>query len=162
MTREQYEKRVVTLLSRYPYLFAGEHLAYDIVPGWLGIVEGLCARIRKTFTAAERRAARFLRVREKFGGLRIYVQPIPLPADGIGRRGRRAPGARRKKDYSCVYAEVAPLIEDAEAESRRTCIFCDAPGRLRRDRQWRLALCDKHEQCTYRDLDERFEEVTAQ
>jgi hypothetical protein len=101
-------------------------------------------------------------VREKFGGLRIYVQPTPLPAHVIGRQRRRALGARRKKDYSYVYAESAPLIEEAEAESRRTCIFCGAPGRLRRDRSWWLTLCDKHEQCTYQDLEDRFNEVTAQ
>jgi hypothetical protein len=161
MTREQHEQRLAALTSRYPYLFSGEHLEYDIAPGWLGIVEELCAQIEATLTAAEKPTVSFGQVKEKLGGLRAYVKGAPLRLDIIGERGLRVSGRFEKEARSDVFSRIAPILDAAEDASYRTCILCGAPGRVRRNRSWWLTLCDKHAACTYQDLKERFEEVTG-
>jgi hypothetical protein len=161
MTREQYQQRLAALRSRYPNLFSGKRLEYDIAPGWLSIIDELCARIERTLTEEEKPTVHFLQIKEKFGGLRTYIVGAPMRIDIIGKSGLRLSGSLAKRARSDVFTRIAPFIEAAEAMSYRTCIFCGAPGRVRRDRDWFLTLCDKHERCSYLELQGRFEELTT-
>lgn len=56
-------------------------------------------------------------VKEKFGGLRVYL--VTYPTD-----------------------EMARLIVEAEDWAATTCESCGEPGSLRTDRRWRKTLCD--------------------
>ncbi|UBV20419.1 hypothetical protein H8Z59_24625 [Mycolicibacterium fortuitum] len=58
-------------------------------------------------------------VKEKFGGLRVYVSATPAHHDA-------------------VYAR----IEQAEQDAERTCERCGQPGQLNDDLHWVLTLCD--------------------
>jgi hypothetical protein len=60
-------------------------------------------------------------VKEKFGGLRYYINGIDVP-----------------------YEVYGPLIDYAEAESYKTCEECGEPGIIRDDLAWLKTLCDKH------------------
>jgi hypothetical protein len=152
MTREQYEDRLAALCARYPYLFSGKHLEYDIAPGWLGIMEALCAHTDATLTPGQKDKLSFMQIKEKFGGLRASIEGAPLRLDIFGKGGLRVSGRFEKDARSDAFSRIAPLLDAAEAESYRTCILCGAPGRLRQDRSWWLTLCDTHERCSYRDL----------
>ncbi|MFB8218999.1 hypothetical protein [Streptomyces anulatus] len=86
--------------------------------GWQGLLERLHEQIRAVFPGY-----RLLDLREKPGGLRVYVEGPPGSAD-----------------------RLRSLIALAEVEAERTCEFCGAPGRIRtRDDWpggWRKSVCD--------------------
>lgn len=91
---------------------------HAVGPGWRGLLERLHEQIRAVFPGY-----RLLDLKEKLGGLRVYVEGPP----GSGDRLRS-------------------LIALAEVEAERTCEFCGASGRIRtRDDWpggWRKSVCD--------------------
>lgn len=93
-----------------------------VVPlGWEAIVDTL----RRDLAELDPEL-RVEQVKQKFGGLRVYV----------------AAG-----DPS-VAAAVRDRIAEAESASSRTCEVCGRPGRLRTDRPWAATLCDEHAEST--------------
>jgi hypothetical protein len=162
MTRDDHEGRIAELNTRYPYLFAGPHIGHHVPPGWLSIVSELCAQIDRALTEAERPLIYFTQIKEKFGGLRVYVNIAPLRIDILG--DGESPGISGYVGEGAapsLFNRLSPLIHAAEEESYRTCIFCGAAWHLRReDRSWVLTLCDRHDACTYDHLDAAFELVT--
>jgi hypothetical protein len=61
-------------------------------------------------------------VKEKFGGLRIYLDYVGADAE--------------------ITNKIQDLIDDAEEASYGVCSECSAPGELRDDLSWILTLCD--------------------
>lgn len=161
-------KRRSTLISRYPYMFAGglvgfqkdprdEQLEYAIriEPGWFDIVEKLCADIDALLPGEVKRldgrGFHIRQIKQKFGTLRFYwdidIGPSPpVRVDFVFRGGGFASLQSGDKDDAPVWHEgVRALISAAEQRSSRTCFECGAPGRLRRDRLgWLQASCDAH------------------
>ncbi|MFE7029126.1 hypothetical protein ACFU9Y_02370 [Streptomyces sp. NPDC057621] len=92
--------------------------SHAVGPGWRPLLERLHEQLLGVFPDY-----RLLDLKEKFGGLRVYVD---RPASSGGA--------------------LRPLIASAEAQAERTCEFCGTPGRIRtRDDQpggWRKAVCD--------------------
>lgn len=90
---------------------------HAVGPGWQQLLEHLHEQILTVFPGY-----RLLDLKEKLGGLRVYLD--------------RPPGSGNT---------LRALITSAEAESERTCEFCGAPGRIRtRDDWpggWRKAAC---------------------
>jgi hypothetical protein len=160
MTRDEYERRTAEIKARYPYLFTDPHIGHSIAPGWLSIVSQLCAQIDGALAESERSRVHFTQIKEKLGGLRAYLNISPLRVDILG--GAESPGiSGYVGDTPDLFKRLSPLVHAAEAESYRTCIFCGAAGRLRReDRSWILTLCDRHDAFTYDHLDAAFESVT--
>ena len=85
---------------------------FAIGPGWYGIVKDL---IEKAIAAGWDR--QICQVKEKFGGLRFYINGAP--------------------------EEVWALIREAEEKSYEVCEECGEPGELR-PTGWYSTLCDKH------------------
>jgi len=84
--------------------------------GWREIIEQLCADL----DALELPELRINQIKEKFGGLRVYVNIHP--------------------------ADVGALIERAQVRCAEVCENCGAPGNLRRNSTgWLLTLCDSCE-----------------
>jgi len=77
-------------------------------PGWSGL-------IKKIYKALPEDAF-ISQVKEKFGGLRFYVDNVTM--------------------------DVYDLIDECEAESYKICEKCGEPGKPR-DGGWILTLCDK-------------------
>ena len=124
MTKELENK----LLDRWPSWFnvsgnpretrMGEGFAHG--DGWFGIVWRLCEDLEPLAREAERTTGRpfeVLQVKEKFAGLRFYVNHR---TDAIQNR-----------------------IEAAEVESFHTCEVCGQPGR-HHEGDWIRTVCDKH------------------
>ncbi|AYM40392.1 hypothetical protein DYE20_01470 [[Mycobacterium] chelonae subsp. gwanakae] len=89
-----------------------------VVPlGWEAIVDAL----RRDLAVLDPEL-RVEQMKQKFGGLRVYVAAGD-PA---------------------VAAAVRERIAEAESASERTCEQCSRPGRLRTDRPWAATLCDEH------------------
>jgi hypothetical protein len=160
VTRQEYEFRIARLKSRYPYLFACEHLGHDFAPGWLGILEKLCAQIDGALSESEKPKVHVVQIKEKFGGLRVYLNVAPLRVDIFGGGGRIVSGEVWANAGHNVFSRLSPFVKAAEKQSCETCIFCSAPGSIRGD-DWLLAVCDKHAHSTRRDLEEHFEDVTT-
>jgi len=88
--------------------------------GWLDIVWRLCEDLEPLVAEAESATGQpfqVLQVKEKFGGLRFYVNHR---TDAILQR-----------------------IEAAQLESVRTCEMCGRPGSLR-EGDWIQVVCDEH------------------
>jgi hypothetical protein len=162
MTRDEYEGRIAELKARHPYLFVGPHVGHHIPPGWLSIVSELRAGIDGALAEAERALVHLTQIKEKFGGLRTYLSIAPLRVDVFGDEEHPGvSGCVVEGEAPGLFKRLSPLIHAAEAESRRTRIFCGAAGRLRReDRSWVLTLCDRHAASTYDHLDAAFELAT--
>jgi hypothetical protein len=98
------------MTARYPLTLGNVSLGFDgIGPGWRGIVERLCAKLEPYIAAAvpdERQSLSAVQVKEKFGGLRFYT--------------------------GTVTEETSIWIDEAEAESCRTCDRCGGAGEQRR------------------------------
>jgi hypothetical protein len=90
----------------------------DCGEGWRKLIEQLDRDIRAL--SPDYRPAQ---VKEKFGGLRFYIDTLP----GV------------------KYETVSPLIREAEQKSYEICEVCGEPGRLRERRGWMKTLCDKHD-----------------
>jgi hypothetical protein len=148
MTRREYDRRVRALKARYAYLFAGPHLDHSIAPGWLGIVEELCASIDGVVAEAERPSVYCRHIRVKFGGLRVDLSVSPLRLDMTAPDGRDLScyfGHLRKASAErAIFERLEPFVSAAEARSRVACAFCGAPGELRHGRQGTLTVCDRH------------------
>ncbi|MFE1797678.1 hypothetical protein ACFW9L_16095 [Streptomyces sp. NPDC059517] len=86
-------------------------------PGWRPLLEHLHEQIQGAFPDY-----RLLDLKEKFGGLRVYMNKPASSSEAL-----------------------RTLIASAEAQAERTCEFCGVPGRIRtRDDQpggWRKAVC---------------------
>jgi hypothetical protein len=148
MTRRAYDRRVAALTARYAYLFAGPPVGHSIAPGWLGIVERLCAGVDGVLAEAERRAVYFLRITERFGGLRVDLSVSPLRLDMTAPDGRDLScyfgPLRKPRPEDVVFRRIEPLVSAAEAKSRVTCGVCGAPGELRRAGDRARTLCERH------------------
>jgi len=111
------------LLGRYPKLYQGYSLpmtvtcmcwGFETGDGWFKLVDQLSADIT-TLDKRDGSETIAVQVKEKFGGLRFYVEG-----------GSEA---------------VWKAIDEAEALSERTCEWCGEPGTTRRG-GWSYTLCD--------------------
>ena len=81
--------------------------------GWFDLIDKLSEKLEKHGVVAAQ-------VKEKFGGLRFYINPI-------------------KSDKS---KEIRDLINEAEQQSYKICEKCGNPGNVRGGR-WISTLCDE-------------------
>jgi hypothetical protein len=123
--QKELERRLV---EHWPTWFKTEgDIRYTAMPrgfvhddGWFDILWRLCADLEPLVTEMERAGGRqfeVLQVKEKFGGLRFYV--------------------------NCRNDAIRQRIEAAIQESFHTCEVCGQPGKVRED-SWIKTLCDEH------------------
>jgi len=124
--RKELEQKLV---ERWPRWFnTGGDIRHTAMPhgftnddGWFDILWRLCEDLEPLVAAFEQASGsqfEVLQVKEKFGGLRVYVNDAN---DAIRLR-----------------------IETAVHESFHTCELCGRAGELRED-SWIKTLCDEHE-----------------
>lgn len=109
--------RTDPITDRFPAMFSE---CFDFSPpaGWRGIVERLCEKL------AERPNLRVSQVKEKFGGLRVYLHAAHDLPEG------------EPTDWANEF------VRDAEKEASTTCEQCGATGAKLRGRGWVSTLCD--------------------
>src|SRR5437868_365648 len=110
------------LFRRYPIIFGatGDVHASSCITcgdGWFDIIDRLCA-IAQRARDIHRRPAEIVRIKEKWGTLRIYV---------------------RNGDENLLRS-----IADAATQSEVTCEMCGAAGALRTDHKRIKVLCETH------------------
>jgi len=81
--------------------------------GWYDIIDELCAKLEPMGVVAAQ-------VKEKFGGLRFYINPV------------------EEGDWDTIHN----AINEAEAKSYETCEKCGKPGKVVRG-GWVSTLCDE-------------------
>lgn len=123
------------LCEKYPLLYRDRHgspqktlmcWGFTCGDGWFEIIEQLSAKLESEIQALkdqgtpEENLPVAVQVKEKFGGLRFYMD------------------AATESMYKA--------IGEAEDACDRTCEECGEPGTLRTDRGWIQTLCDK---CAY-------------
>jgi hypothetical protein len=116
------------LVDRWPTWFnVGDDLRDTLMQfgfqngdGWFDLLWCLCERLELVVAAAEKETGRpfeVLQVKEKFGGLRFYV--------------------------NYTNDAISALVEAAAVESIQICEVCGQPGK-RQSCDWIQTLCDKH------------------
>lgn len=120
------------LIIKYPRLFKGitkpltqNLMAFGIEcgDGWYNILDKLFAKLNKY------KDIELMQVKEKFGGLRIYI-------NGVNTK------------YS---DKVYDLIDKAEAKSFKTCEMCGKPGKNQTINNWVYTVCKDHKQQLLKD-----------
>lgn len=86
---------------------------FAVSDGWFEIIKELAEKLEPMGVVAAQ-------VKEKFGGLRFYINPV---------------------DKS-IFDEVYKYINEAESKSYETCEKCGKPG-SRRGGGWVITLCDE-------------------
>lgn len=113
------------LIGSFPTLFRG-HAGYPTCgDGWKDILTRMCERIASA--TADCRLGSWLRIieiKEKLGGLRVYLEANGIP--------------------QAVIDKACEAIELAEAAADCTCEECGAEGRLHDDAGWLNTRCDAH------------------
>jgi hypothetical protein len=106
------------IYNRFPkQWFPERFFELAIGDGWYELFYELCEQIEKTLNGAGKEFA-FLQVKQKFGGLRIYV---------LGSGG----------------TDIEHLISLAESKANKTCEECGKNGEPREE-NWNKVLCDDH------------------
>lgn len=128
------------LRQRYPLVFAGRLLNDEPIrcnDGWFDLLSVLCQQLNQLIEHEDpeaRHRYRVVTVKEKFGGLRFYLDGRPTDAMQV-------------------------LIDAAERLSTQTCDICGKRGRLLTVQDKLVATrCPEHEKVTWRDLIARGEQ----
>ena len=66
MTPASYKARVELLRQQHVFM-RGHTLNSDLMPGWLPLIERLCADIEQLLSEFEKRALRLIQIKEKLG-----------------------------------------------------------------------------------------------
>lgn len=113
------------LVKKYPKIF-GEYggdarqtcMAWGMTcgDGWYEIIDELCEKLEPYGVVAAQ-------VKEKFGGLRFYLNAIP----------------------SEKWDEIHALVNKAERKSLETCEYCGKPGE-RKGKMWVKTVCPECEE----------------
>lgn len=106
------------LIAKHPRLLTNVACGVYVGDGWCPMLDVLCRGIENHCDRAKVALPTVAQVKEKFGGLRFYV------------------------DGGDTY--VHSIIDFAEALSFRICEDCGNAGKLRDDRPWYRTLCDEH------------------
>ena len=108
--------------SSFPYIFLYQR-SLEFGPGWNDLVYDLCEKImaiakEKEIPLNEDFPFAVAQIKEKFGGLRVY---LTLTCD-----------------------EIDEVVDEAEELSYTICEVCGAPGKIYND-GWIETLCEEHE-----------------
>ena len=114
------------LCEKYPELFKDRHAdkrktlmcwGFDCGDGWYGIIDDLCHNIMALCLDTNTIVPTVAQVKEKFGGLRFYLDSYSVDMD--------------------------KAVTDAERISFSTCEVCGTAGKTRSG-GWMKTLCDIH------------------
>lgn len=111
--------------AKYPLLFKKNDLGTLVGPGWWPALEEAMVGITGLLELNPGSSCQVQQIKEKFGGLRFYVQ------------------LKCQANEDAFYAAARSYIEAAEVKASQTCEACGAPGKLR-NKSWLKTYCDAH------------------
>lgn len=126
MSPENQEK----LYKKFPQLYRSNQsplgdFGIECNDGWFQLLYSLSGKIDTIFRSSklsEENYPEVVQVKEKFGGLRFYVENI----------------------HPSIRDEINRVIDIFENHSVETCELCGRNGSLRNDRRWIKTLCEEH------------------
>lgn len=89
----------------------------SVLPGWEIVIRRTVERIAEVRDRKDIKNLKIVQIKEKFGGLRIYMNDVDDDVDEI--------------------------IREAEDECSELCSWCAKPGKLINRHGWILNLCDE-------------------
>jgi len=110
------------LKDNYPEIIP-ENFYFECGDGWFLIIDALCSKLRGLADRAKTEPPTASQIKEKFGGLRFYIDPLDSLEWG--------------EYVDAVYAVVGM----AETLSSRTCESCGRPALPRESRRWTKCFC---------------------
>jgi len=98
---------------------------FDCGEGWYPIIEEALDKMEKTIEKMPKKERKhfqkhfeIFQIKQKLGGLRIYVN---------------------------IYTnEIIEIIREAEEKAEKTCDVCGKPGKIREIHHWLFTNCDEH------------------
>ena len=111
-----YSKRVA-IESEYANIVGD--WGFECHDGWLEIIEKTLKEIRQYIEHKRYFDFKIIQIKEKFGELRIYT--------------------------NYTDDRIEKIIDEATAQSLKTCELCGTEGKLRNRNGWLKTLCDLHE-----------------
>ena len=101
----------------------------DVDDGWYRLIYDMCQEITDLYRSYHKEIDIVpTQVKEKFGTLRFYHRF----------------GGREESGYEELHRKVEDVVSKYEDKSGSVCEQCGDVGKLRDDRGWIRALCDKH------------------
>lgn len=116
-TAEELEQLLDQYWSDYPAWRSA-----DIGEGWIDLVYDLTVELAEKYPDFK-----ITQIKEKFGGLRYYVEGYFLDFEG----------------QSLAESTMYKMIANAEKKSRNTCEVTGKPGKVRDDLGWIITLSDE-------------------
>ena len=126
--------RLTQLKQQFPNQFPHHDVQYSWPVGWQHLVQRACETLHRHHPES-----RWVQIKEKFGGLRLYFEGGPMRADIHDRNGLISLpvwGEEPRHAADC-YALMALI----ETESQSTCGCCSAPGDLAKVAGYFITLC---------------------
>ena len=108
-----------TLIKAYPNLYAEYKHGFAVGDGWFLLIENLSKKLEALILElpeTRRSDFRITQIKEKFGMLRCYM-------------------------FLCT-PEMDKIIQEAEAQSTKTCERCGRPGEIKENNYWLKCQCD--------------------
>ncbi len=116
------QHRIDKLVEDFPSLFyVRPRCGIDYGEGWDGLIRKLCTKI--VAIAPQVGYVTVTQIKEKFGTLRFYIDPVNVDKEN--------------------WELIGQAISEAEQESAITCEYCGKPG-VARSGSWIRTLCDEH------------------
>ncbi len=157
------------LAEKYPSLFRDKDLTAskslirygcECEAGWYDIIDDTCSKLME-LNGSKRIA--FSQIKEKFGGLRIYIRveniedklhkaknPFTIFGINIVRLILGKYLAKKKEE---IFESARPILHEAESLSYKTCEICSHVGEKSHSNYWVKTVCqkciDKYETNTY-------------
>lgn len=115
------DENLEDLVKEFPISMSNPYCGAGCGIGWKPL-------IRKVLLVLEKHKARVAQIKEKFGGLIIYIDPPISKEDNWNDHG---------------FKECYNAIRQSEEESFKVCEECGAEGKLRSG-GWLKTLCENH------------------
>jgi phosphoribosyl-dephospho-CoA transferase len=157
--KDEMEKQ---LYDKYPMLFRQKDLSAQETcmcwgiscgQGWYKIIDEACEKLT-TLAKEENVVIEFAQVKEKFAGLRLYLEIIQdgkqdreVVIDFMSPSGEV--NTLMKSPKETIWQKAHEITRKAEELSYQTCDICGEPGEPRQG-GWIVTRCDKH-------VDKKFE-----
>jgi hypothetical protein len=130
---------VAALKAAYPHQFTGPYYSFSWPDGWHHLVEEACAVLDRLNPDS-----RWVQIKEKYGGLRLYHAGGPLRLDLHTRAGFHSFSVKRE-DGPTQPPDLLDLIHSLEETSLETCCLCggkEGPGREITVGGWIITACE--------------------
>ena len=119
------------LRAKYPVQFSYPHVTVSVGAGWIPVLEEVCDKFQILMNANPGFIIQILQIKEKFGGLRVYVRNFSVNEQSQANIDESTGEPALAEKHEWLLHEVDGIITCAENECATRCEVCGEPGILR-------------------------------